>query len=217
MPHEGSPSGVPESYDWAFMPRVGMGNDPQNFRALTAWGQLYEDVSGHLAEHTRVQIKSLKTYLLSKQDHEWHLIQRSPPLEGAAYLEDFSNDQNVPADIRYESDDSISVKMKPGYNFHFWTSPRVIISPDDIGGIFTTVQARLIIDKSSQIDDRAQARYLLSMGGDYWLDESADWDNFQTNNDIAIGRFKYVDSWWKSFNMITLTEAEIRETPPPAD
>lgn len=217
LPHEGRPHGVPTSYDWALRPRLGMGNNPGTFRAMVAWGQVFEDLNGNPAANTRVQIRDIKAYMLSKGDNQWHLLQNSHLVEGGAFREDFVDDISKPADIRYEEDGSISVTAGGGYNFHFWTPARTSIDPNDIAGIFTTVQARLVINNPSQADDRSQARYLLDMGGDYWLDLSAQWDNWETNGDIGIGRFKYVTTEWQSFNMITLSEEEIRQNPPPLE
>jgi hypothetical protein len=215
-PHEGKPHGV--NYDWASGPRIGMGNNPKGFKALIAWGQLYEDSQGNPATNSRVQISNIKAYMLSKRDGKWHLLQRSRKVEGAAYREDYVGDINKPADIRYESDGSISVKAGQGYNFHFWSpTGRVQIDPNDVAGIFTTVQARLVIDNPQKPDDRSKARYLLSMGGDYWLDLSAQWDNWTTNGDIGIGKFKYVTTKWQAFNMTNLSPTEIRQNPPPME
>jgi hypothetical protein len=221
-PHEGMPHGVSTSYDWALGPRLSMGNNPEGFKAMTAWGQLYESARGNPATNTRVQIKNLKAYMLSKQDNKWHLLQSSKKVEGAAYREDFAGDVHKPADIRYEQDSSVSVKAGQGYNFHFWCpsfagSPygRVSINPEDVAGIFTTVQARLITDNLQQPDDRFKARYLLSVGGDYWLNLTAQWDKWTTNSDIGIGKFKHVTTKWQAFNMITLPPTEIRKNPPP--
>ena len=59
--------------------------------------------------------------------------------------------------------------------------------------------------------------YLLNMGGDYWLDLGAPWDNFKTNGGIGMGRFKYVRTNWQAFNMTTLPESELRRNPPPIE
>jgi hypothetical protein len=215
-PHEGMPHGVSTSYDWALGPRLSMGNNPEGFKAMTAWGQLYESAGGNPATNTRVQIKNIQAYLLSKQDNKWHLLQSSKKIEGAAYREDFAGDVHKPADIRYEPDGSISVKAGQGYNFHFWCpNGRVSINPKDVAGIFVTVQARLIIDNPQQADDRFKARYLLSVGGDYWLNLTAKWDKWTTNSDIGIGKFKHVTTEWQAFNIITLSPTEIRKNPPP--
>ncbi len=216
LPHEGKLHGVPDTYDWAKGPRIGMGNNPGNFTAMICWGQLYEDLQGNPASNTRVQIKNIEGWYLSKTDNKWHLIQESTEVEGAAYVEDFVNDVNKPAQKRIEPDGGISVTAGSGYNFHFWTKTgRSIINPSDIKGIFTSLQGRLVINELSLPDDRETAKYLLGVGGDYWLNLSAPWDNFKTNGDIAIGRMKYVKKAWQSFNMCTLTETELRNNPPP--
>jgi hypothetical protein len=216
LPHEGSLRGVPDYYSWAKGPTIGLGNDPGDFAAITAWGQIYADTTGNFAQNTRVQIRNIKTYVLSRKTGTWDLIQSSATVEGAAYREDYANNTNVPADVRYEADGSVSVNLKPGYNYHFWPiGGRGTIDPKDIGGVFTTVEARLVIDDLTQPDDRNQARLLMNMGGDYWLNTTAGWDDFKTNGDIAIGRFRYIDTQWDSFNMTTLTRDEVYSNPPP--
>jgi hypothetical protein len=216
-PHEGMPHGVPAHYSWATRPRVGS-NNPKKFTAMTAWGQLYEAAQGNRATNTRVQLKNIKAYYLSKLDNKWHLLQSSTKVEGAAYREDFAGDINKPADIRYESDGSVSVKAGNGYNFHFWpASGRAKINPYNIRAMFTTVQARLVVDNPGRPDDRSVARYLLNMGGDYWLNLNARWDNWRTNEDFGMGKFKYVKSNWQAFNLITLPADQIRRYPPPIE
>jgi hypothetical protein len=160
----------------------------------------------------------MRAYLLSKKDGQWHILQAGRKVEGAAYREDFAEDVNKPPDIRQEPDTTVSVTAGNGYNYHFWPSTgRAVIDPDDVGGIFTTVEARLILDDSSGQDDRPKALYLLSMGGDYWSSVSAQWDNFKTNGDIGIGRFKYVRTGWQAFNMTSLTADALRRNPPPLE
>ncbi|MGL5795913.1 MAG: hypothetical protein ACRC06_16235, partial [Waterburya sp.] len=215
-PHEGMPHGVSTDYDWVSGPLVDTEMNTQDFKAMTAWGQLYEDSIGNSATNSRVQIKNIKAYMLSKQDDKWHLLQSSKKVEGAAYREDFAGDMSKPANIRYEQDGSVSVKAGQGYNFHFWPlNNRVSINREDIAAIFTTVQARLVIDNPQKPDDRSKARYLLGMGGDYWLTMTAQWDNWTTNGGIGVGKLKYVTTNWRNFNLITLSSSEIRRNPPP--
>ncbi len=135
LAHEGHPHGVPASFDWARGPRIGMGNDPRGFRALIAWGQLYEDAEGNPAANTRVQIRDMRAYVLSVRDGQWHLAQRAQRVEGAAYREDFAGDANRPADVRVGEDGSISVTAGDGHNFHFWPSTgRVSMIPTTLRG-----------------------------------------------------------------------------------
>jgi hypothetical protein len=218
LAHEGAPSGVPESYDWAKQPRIGMGNKPNTFRAVLPWGQLYEQAGGNPATNTRVQIRKLKIYIFSKKNKMWFRPITTEVIEGANYAEDFVDDKNRPANIQTAPEGGgISVLAGEGYNFHFWTQHRATIDPNDIGGVFSTCQARLIIQNTALPDDRSQAKYLLSVGADYWLDESAQWDNFKTNGDVAIGRFKFVKIAWQAFNMTSMSAEEIRKYPPPLE
>jgi hypothetical protein len=82
---------------------------------------------------------------LSKTDGQWHQVQSSQRVEGAAFREDYVGNINQPANIRSEPDGSISVTAGGGFNFHFRPSGRASIDPNDISGVFTTVQARLIL------------------------------------------------------------------------
>ncbi len=210
---DGRLHGVPANYSWASC-KGGTDdpNDSRGFRAATSWGQLYEDAKGNPATSTRVQIRNIKTYVLSKRDNAWRLVQSSKDVGGSAFIENFSNNTNKPADLRIESDGYQSVTAGNGYNFHFWpNASRAEIDPGDMGGIFTTVQARVIGPDSSQ------AKYLLNMGGDWWIDQNAGWDNFKTNGGIGGGRCKSVKPEWQSFNMTTLSPEQIRKNPPPLD
>jgi hypothetical protein len=216
LPHEGLPHGVPDSYDWAKGPRRGAQRPPDGWTAAIAWGQLYEWAEGNPAINTRVQIRDMEMYYLSKIDNQWHQMQKSLRVDGAAYVEDFVGDVNKPADIRSEPDGSISVTAGDGYNFHFWPSAgRVVIPKDEVEGCFVTLQCRLILDDPNGVDDRREARYLMSVGGDWWESLTAQWDNWTTNRDMGIGRFRFVTTEWRGYNMISLTESQVRENPPP--
>jgi hypothetical protein len=218
LPHEGAPSGVPESYDWQPGPRIGYGNEPpDDFSAFIAWGQVYEDAQGSPATNTRVELRDIEAYYLSAKTGRWHLIQFDRLVEGAAYVEDFVDDASVPADIRPEQGGTISVTFGKGYNFHFWPkSARVQMDLADIAGVFTTVQARLVVGDLALPDDRAQARYLLSVGADYWRDLVVAWQaDWSANGDVAIGRFRYITNEWQSFNMTTVPAEVLCANPPP--
>ncbi len=217
LPHEAKLHGVPDTYDWANGPRMGRGNNAGDFKAFTAWGQVYESAVGNTATNTRVELRNIRAYLLSKKTNTWVLLQFTKDVEGAAFKEDFANNTSVEPQARREPDGSVSVTAGGGYNYHFWpSSGRATIDPADIAGVFTTVQARLILDDPAKPDDREKAQYLLGMGGDYWLSLTAQWQpDWSTVGDAAIGRMRFVTTEWQSFNMTTLSAEEIRKNPPP--
>lgn len=216
-PHEAKLHGVPASYDWSTGPRMGHGTPPADFKAFIPWGQVYEAGDGNPATNTRVHLRDIRAYVLSKKTGKWQLLTHSDDVEGSAFREDFAGNDSKPADLRTEPDGGVSVKAGDGYNFHFWSSTgRQPINPNDVAGVFTTVQGRLVVDDPSKPDDRTQARYLLGMGGDYWRSLTAQWDAaFNNVGDAAIGRMKWVTTEWQAFNMTTLSADEIRKNPPP--
>lgn len=216
LPHEGLPHGVPASYNWQAKPRPGAVEPPAGWTAAIAWGQVYEWSGGNSATNTRIQIKDLALYYLSKKDNKWHLLQSSVRVSGANYREDFVDDINKPADIRVESDGSISTTCGGGYNFHFWPSAgRSKFPVNEVAGCFVTVKARLVVGDKTKPDDRDKAKYLMSVGGDWWQSLTAQWDNFKTNADMGIGRFRFITNEWKSFNMYSVPADTIRNNLPP--
>lgn len=216
LPHEGLPHGVPASFNWQAKPRVGATEPGPGWTAAIAWGQVYEWAGGNPATNTRIHIKDLAMYYLSKKDNKWHLLQSSIRVSGANYVENFAGDVNKPANIRIETGGSISTTCGGGYNFHFWpNSGRIAIPVNDVAGCFVTVKARLIVNDVNKPDDRDKAKYLMSVGGDWWLSLTAPWDNWKTNWDIGIGRFRFITSEWKSFNMYSVPADTIRKNPPP--
>jgi hypothetical protein len=209
-PHEARPHGLGDNVDWAQHPRIGMGRTiPAGWNAMTAWGQIYLAVEGSAAKNVRVQIRDMRAFMLRRSDHRWVTIQRSDVVEGGAYREDFAGDINVKPDIRPEPDGGISIRLLPGYNFHFWPSTgRAVLDPGDIGGFVVTYRARLILDDPRGPDDRDRARIVASVGGDYWQSRDARWDQWKTNGDFAIGQFRLVRPAWRLVAAHTFSEAE---------
>ncbi len=216
--HEGSAHGIPSWFDWAYGPRIGYGNTPpEGWTAMVPWGQFYTDSLGHTTKNTRVQIKNLQAWYLSRQDSQWIEWITTSEIEGAYFVEDFKLNRNKKATIWQETNcGGISVLPKKNYNFHFWPSGgRIPIDPNNIAGVWVSVEARLVVSDPDLDDDRDNARLLLNCGADYWLDESTNWNQLKTNGDIAISRFRYLTNDWQVFNMHTLTGNQLNYYPPP--
>ncbi len=199
----------------------GYGNNiPSGWNAFTAWGQIYVQSGWNPPSNsnTRVQIRALDAWYLSKSTNKWVLLQHADTVSGAAYVEDFANDASKPADVKNESVNGggISVTAGNGYNYHFWTNRVVITDPSDIAGIYTKFESRLVLNDPNGVDDRASAQYIASDGADYWrninVGWAADWSN---NGSVGHGRFKPVTKDWQIFSMETLTPEELRKNPPP--
>jgi hypothetical protein len=206
--HEGTPHGVPSSYDWAAGPRVAKRGAQPDASSIIFWNQVYEPSTLNPSANARVQMRNFRVYVLYN-DNKWYLVQSGDTVNaGASYREDFVNDENKPWDATWSSEGWLQVKAGSkssagtGYNFHgfpsWWAS---IGNGANIRAVYSTCQARLVGDSNG--------KYLLSVGTDLY---KADGTNLY---DTAIGKFKWVTSSWKSFNMHNLTEDEIRRNPPP--
>jgi hypothetical protein len=220
IPNAVKPHGI-EGADWASGPRVGQGDTwPKGWTCGIMWGQIYHASDGSPAANVRVQIRDTSYWILSRKDGKWRRVQHSTTPEGAAYREDFVNDENAPADVRMESDGSVSVRLVPGYNYHFWPSSpgRVTVDTADVAGQASAFFARLVVDDPAKPDDLAQARLIGSCGGDHWRDQSAQWKaDWSNNGDWAIGRFKLLTPEWQVFTATALSPDAVLRNPPPLE
>jgi len=216
--NEAYPQGVPLSYDWAQGPTIVMGNNPNGWQAITAWGVVTIPTQGNPATNTRVNIRNVQLYLLQHSTGAWLLLQNTSQPQGADYLDDFSGDISQPGDVRPESDGTISVTAGGGYCFHFWPQDRASINPNDIGGILVLLQARLIVGNPSLPDDRNIAQYLAGSGADYYPALTGGWPgNLSYNPGVGTGKLKFVQSDWRFYAMTTLTAAQLASDPPPVN
>ena len=213
--HEGIPHGVPTSYDWQSSPVIHHALPPEGFNAITNWGQFYEEKHGNPSTNTRVQIRNLKTYYLSISSGNWEQLQAECPyIDGKWFPENFQGSP-IQSDNQDE-EEGISATAgygeSEGYCYHFWKRDRAEIIKGDIAGIFTTLEARLIVANPDLPDDRKEARYVINVGADYWT--SLTYGTCQ-GGDVGMGRFKYVRTGWRSYNFITLNKNEVLNNPPP--
>jgi len=191
----------------------------QWWEAMTDWGQVYIPRSGSTATNTRCQIRNVTTKLL-RTNGTWETVQSSA-FGGSAYVEDFANNTNKDAGARDESSNGgglsviVGVGDWAGYNYHFYTSGRAFVDVNNIVGVFTTCEARLIMSDTGGTDDRANCKNLLQMGSDWWLNTTTGWlPDWSANSGIGGSRSKWVTSDWQSYSMCSLTPAQIAANPP---
>lgn len=217
-----------EKFDWGLgnggiekIPIPAKNYKGESWTAMTNWGQVYIPRSGSKATNTRCQIRNVQTMILSK-DGKWRQVQNGNP-GGAAFKEDFANDESKAANVRDEATNGggisviVGVGDFAGFNFHFWTEKpaRVDIDTNTIVALYTSCEARLIIDDIRKADDRKDCKNILMMGADWWLNKETGWKpDWSANSGVAGGRSKWVTSEWQTYNMCTLPEDELRKNPP---
>ncbi|MFI5240708.1 MAG: dockerin type I domain-containing protein [Candidatus Saccharimonadia bacterium] len=228
-PHEGVLHGVPLSYSWASTPTVGNPTPPTGMGAITAWGQIYADATTTEPANVRVEMKNMETYLWSNSAQKWNRVQSTVTIQGAHYVEDFVGNVSIAADARTEADGGISTTMVSGYNFHFYPPSRATVpNPSDVGAVFTTYQARLILDNPAGANNLAQAKYLANVGADWWVNTTIGFGTGNNNPGVGQGRFTYLTSNWQAENFYTggptasglagaWAPTQLQANPPPLD
>lgn len=242
-------AGIPSNYGWSRGPGyVMMGNTPRGtntpswwsvdnqrykssewWNAVLPWFVVFDGV-GNQARNTRVQVRDMKIYMKSKRSGSWTLLNHSPGVGGENYPKSLQGDNVSTPDTRTESDGSTSI-LPPGGSlvFHGWGGGFSDIDGSDVAAMFMTLQARLVKDNAGGSDDRASAKYLIHVGGDYYPDRStrvSDLAPAYYFPGIGVSRAKLVSNDWQAFNFATidagiqdpgggLSEAELRANPPP--
>jgi hypothetical protein len=230
-------------YGWAHGPGyVQMGNDPRGINTpswwqssnpslvngnylthLLPWAVMFEGV-GNNAWNTRVQIRNLRAFVLSKSSGQWRQSHSADRLDGHYCPQDGNYyGCSTGLDERAEASGGASIKPQPGMNVHGWFGGRGAIDGPDVGAVVVTFESRLVLDDPQGPDDRASAKYLFHVGADYYPGDT------QTvlMPSVAISRSKLISSDWKAFNMTTfsdvgsqepgggITQAQLRANPPP--
>jgi len=224
LPHEGHPYGVPSSYDFYQGPVLrSIGSGEGDFYVLVPWGQFYEEIGKSSSTNTRVQIRNLRGYVLDKSDNTWKQIPYAQ-IEGANYAGDFIGSPATSTDLRQESEGISALLLADSTDtFHFYTERidvHAIYQKDMTqlaSHVFTTYEARLILDDEQGSDDRHLARFVADAGCDVWRRIDSVWEpDYSQNHDIGIGRFKYVANDWRHFNFITdISLSDLQQNPPP--
>lgn len=205
------PHGVPRWYDWSSHPRVRALTPMLGFEAFTAWGQLYRCAHAPPSPNDAVDLRDLQSWALLRGSRRWRRLQLSSDLEGVAFAEDYAGPA-VAARYVARGSGGTSVKLRTGYNFHFWpSSGRISLRASDVVAIVVTLRARLW--PGWPLEQRPPC-FVLSVGGDLWRSVSAQ-PGASNNGDVGIGRFKRVERDWRLFTMSTATPSLRRRFPLP--
>jgi hypothetical protein len=215
--NDAPPHGVPSSFGFYTGSVINQGNSPPSTSApaFVYWGTVYIPATGNRSVNTRVNIRDCRAYWKRTSTGAWTSFGPETPRDIADYPEDFQG-RSVRSNVRTELDGSISVFPQTGKTSHFnGPYPRIPVPYDDVAGIVTVCEARLIKDDPAGIDDRNTAKFLINMGADYY--QSVTGSGIENNPSIGGSRFQFVTTAWRSFAFTTLSYAQLVSDPPPVD
>jgi hypothetical protein len=180
--------------------------------------------TGNQAVNTRVQQRDLQMWWLLS-DGRWVLGSHSNAMEPVMYpLHWAEGTERRGTDVwRNESRNGGGVSMRSigrekyaRHLWHTWAAPHRI--PENAVGSVTAFYMRRILDDPNGPDDRAQARLLAAGAGDWYKDTATlTAPKVQGKNVIYMGfsRLKYITDDWQLFGWTSLTEPQLRTSPPP--
>ena len=211
---EAYPQGVPTSYGWGAHPLMQAGNAvPSGFTAMTGWAQVFW-VNGITSSADYVQMKGFKTLIctINNGAHTWILLQQGD-ISGSEFNSDYVNNVSTPPPYftQVSGSGQATVGINPGNKvFHYWYKQgRVTLPSTNICGTLTIQQARTVTKASSGTTPGETGSYVISMGGDYWLNTTAVWDQYTTNKGINIGRFKLISGQWQWYGASTASDNDL--------
>jgi hypothetical protein len=219
----GYPCGVPNNYSWKF----GTGGLEDVAKGVTGRGQqlagagynqVYNDCGSRKSmSNARIEFTDLVVDYYSISQNKWVRAVKQP-VGGAAFAEDFVNNQATGADIRDESQGHKSVRSgignagsgagsstgrtvqdgAVGYNFHGFP-PRFNINWADAKAVVASQAMRCIPQSGTDLGDCNKLGYIANVGLDSWASTSSNFDGFKTHGGVSGGRMKAVTTDWQVF------------------
>jgi hypothetical protein len=203
--------------------------DGTYMRALLPWLVIFDGVNNE-ATNTRVHIRGMRAWILSRSTGEWRSLGLSPGVSGYNTGKSSLVGGSASEDKRTNADGSVEIKPPSDTSLAWhgwWNNGRVVIDPTDIQALLFTLQARLTVDNPGITDDRARSQYLVQVGADYYRDQNWSWTVPAPG--VGTSRSKLVKNEWQAFSLFTftdvgvsepgggITEAAFRRNPPPLD
>jgi hypothetical protein len=222
LPHEGNPSGVPTSWDWA----THAGDEPSltappNTGSVNWWSVVAVDLTEQRPANTRVEFRGGKLLVLAVGSNTWTTELADDPIGGGGFKADFTGGCTYGGVSLGLGD--ISLDPQPRCLDHFWPSnPAFLAIPANAVRAAISVGAvRLIKADPNGVDDRASSHFLVQMGSDW---RSAD-GNCPKNasgelvcSGVVGGRFIYPKVTWRAAVASTMKAADLAALPlPPAE
>jgi hypothetical protein len=202
------------------IPKWWTGERPAWSYNVLTWFVAYE-ADGNTATNTRVEVKNLRFFVYSQANKKWDRfdIRQKPGLD--LWTDPFTYKSGVTG-MRWEADGGISMKPTSPDFFHGYGNS-VTITPEDVRGVFVAMEFRLVVDNASKPDDRANAKYVLDVGGDYYPGNGQGSWGLGYAPGMGNGRMLLATPEWRTATMLVPNTAlgadmeEMKVKPPPLD
>jgi hypothetical protein len=206
-------AGVPPSFSWCAGTTGDSRPPPAEFRAVTAWGQVYP-MAGVATSKTNTadnfEVRQTRTYVHLSGRRQWVLIQDQTHsrMEGGHFVGDFAGNRTIPMTITSDPDGTALMGLPPaGFNSHFWIAKRGTFKAGSVDGVYVQMQIRA---------PDPDAKFVANVGVDWWRDSNAKYVTGFTNNPGAgLSNWVVLSQNWSTLYFYSLPLAKFRANPPP--
>ncbi|MFK7965133.1 MAG: hypothetical protein AB8C46_14320 [Burkholderiaceae bacterium] len=180
------------------------------WQAFVQWFVVFEG-AGNSANNLRVQVRYPQSWFLSQREDRWMPLVRTRKTGWFLATKDDVTWIDQSMDIQQAPDGSLAfaVTKATPYVYHGIAGEGPVDighAVDDMAAVFTTVQARLVLDDPDGPDEREQAVWLLQSGADYY--PRADTHAKEAiPPGVGLSRSKRLTAQWQTFNFATLANA----------
>lgn len=207
QPSEAAPHGTfvtstGKEFSWARHPRVWRGNEPQpGWTHVTSTAMIYARRDQPVSSGVRVQVRDIQLFVKPRSLGAWCLLDSRAAPGGGLYVENFDGDAHLHEALRPEESGGVSIRLLPGYLFHFWGN-RVAFPEGGLDGVFVQYEARIIPEDGADDEAVARAAYVGAASADYWRGGAGSFTAVGVSNeDVGIARFKRLSGAWRVFTM----------------
>jgi hypothetical protein len=242
LPSAGYPCGVPNGYGWKYgingIENVAASVVGRGLQLAGAgYNQVYNACTGPNTRksipNARIELTDIVVDYYSISQNTWVRAVKQPA-SGAAFAEDFFNNQSTGADSRDEAQNHKSVRSgignavgdagrttgrfvgdgPVGFSYHGFPN-RFNIRWSDVKAVVVSQAMRCIPHQGDNLSDCNKLGYIANVGIDSWATTTSPFDGFVTHGGVSGGRFKPVTNDWQIFTNYTGPKGFVGITPPP--
>ncbi len=180
------------------------------WRAFVQWFVVFEG-RGNQADNVRVQVRYPQSWYLSRAANRWLALVRERETTWFLATKDDVTWVDRKLDIQFAQDQSVAFKVETSspYSYHGIVGRGPVdisAAVDDIEAVFTTAQARLVLDDPEKPDQLEQAVWLFQSGADYYPAPDTHAKEAVPPG-VGLSRSKRITREWQTFNFATLENA----------
>jgi hypothetical protein len=173
------------------------------YTAFEAGGAGGDEATGNQATNSRIQVRNLQVHVLSNATRQWTRVNHvaAPWTDLWKYPFAYAADMySAAADVKTASTGGYTIKPNYPTFHHGYGTGYALPDPQDVRAVYAQIEFRLVVENPALPDDRANARYVVNVGADYWPGQGG--YSWPYAPGIASGRYLLATNEWRTATML---------------